>query len=305
MALENLVQDTNLGSEFDLGIAEADLVTIKLGEGLDKESDGTISTVPNLPVKNVEFERSFLASADVDTQNVNANATVNITSNRLDNGWSVTGEAFEYSGSPDRVRVSAQVHQIVDSTTIRMAPRLDLLRNGVIVATSASGYIRNGTGHQQSSNSITFVDPAPGTNPSYQLDCVRESNASANTNVVIGSFGVEAIEIESCDVYFVDCVPAPNIFGPATFTFNDGDVMNLGLDCISCDGNAIAGVFQQSNPATGGFYGGALLPWPEGEIATAAYDNTCWRFGCFANGAGQWSAGNTTPLLDCFTIEVI
>lgn len=135
-----------------------------------------------------------IAAATVTGDGNQPNSIHTLTSVRADAGWSLVGNAATFTGTPDHVEVAANLYYTdpLAATRVRVAPVTELLKNGVVVAKSATGYQRHGTQHISSSNTIAYLDPSPGSNPVYQL---RAQQGSGMTDVVltdIGTFSVKA-----------------------------------------------------------------------------------------------------------------
>lgn len=198
-----VVTPGNLGSEFDQGIQEANLITLRLGAGLTKNAGtGEISVTLASVTQVIDIYSDLLAKATVDTgQDVNDNDTINITAARLDTGWATASGGLGYTGDPDRVRIAAMVHQQDPGNAVARAnPTLQVQRSNNAGGTwadispeSATGYIRDATGHGESSNTVSFVDHAPGTNPIYRLVSRQESAEGDPVTVVSGQLACEAV----------------------------------------------------------------------------------------------------------------
>ena len=185
MAVNDLVTGSVLGNEFDIGVIEAGLIRLRIdGTSITRAVDGTLSSRPPLAVANVTAG-----------QDINDDGVIQITSLRADAGWAIVQDELRYTGTPDRVRVTAHIHQTIAETANaqRPAPVLELLRNGVIITSSATGYIRDSADHEESSNTIVFVDPAPGANPVYEIQSRQESTNGSIVTVVTGQFSGEAV----------------------------------------------------------------------------------------------------------------
>jgi hypothetical protein len=139
---------------------------------------------------------SFLVFAPVTTgQDVNDNGDLIFdATSRSDTGWAHAGgtNSFAYTGSPDHIHITIMVKQT--GAGGRANPTVQLLKNGNLVAESATGYIRNGSGHNESSNTIAWIDPNPGTNPTYTLVTRQESNNGTPILTDIGHFSGKAVE---------------------------------------------------------------------------------------------------------------
>ena len=152
------------------------------------EVDAIVSALTS-PVTN-----SPLAKASVTGDGNQPNTILTLTSERADAGWSFAGNAATFTGSPNRVRINAMAfyEQPSNSSFQRISPQLELLKNGVVVAISSTGYQRHTTGHDSSSNTIMYIDANPGVNPQYQLRAQQESTQNDVLNVDLGHFDLEA-----------------------------------------------------------------------------------------------------------------
>ena len=198
MADFNFVRDQNLGDEFDIGTIQSGEVRLRIGSGLQRAGDGTISV--NLSTTTADVDQSFGVFAPVEVgQNVNDNGPVNFdAASTAETGWAHTAatNAFTYTGNPNHVVISVMVHQEDPGgvSRARAAPTLILSRGGTAIAESATGYIRDATGHGESSNTISFIDYSPGANPSYTITSTQESTEGDSVETVLGHFSAKAVE---------------------------------------------------------------------------------------------------------------
>lgn len=128
------------------------------------------------------------ASVDVTTgTDVNDGTTAvrPITADVLGTGWSVAGNALTYTGSPSFVALSVNVSFI--SAGQRSSPIIEIHSASGLLAEARTGYIRNSNGHETASGNISFVDTAPGTNPTYSIQSSRGSTVGTTTTVTAGS----------------------------------------------------------------------------------------------------------------------
>lgn len=79
MATVNVVTPTNLANEFDQGVQEANLISLKLGDGLSKDGTGFISVDLTLQTEDVYGEVYFASSANGTTQGSVRNTTLTRT----------------------------------------------------------------------------------------------------------------------------------------------------------------------------------------------------------------------------------
>ena len=140
-------------------------------------------------------DRQPMAAATVSGDSNQPNSPLTLTSVREDGDWTVGANSMSFGGAPDRVRIHAQTYyqQNQSGAFARINPELELLKNGAVVAKSGTGYQRHGSGHDSSSNDISYVDPNPGTNPVYQLRAQQGSTQNDFLAVDIGSFSCEAV----------------------------------------------------------------------------------------------------------------
>ena len=138
-------------------------------------------------------------AAPIDLQNVNVDAPITFgAASHNDGDWQhVAGSGeFAFTGSADIVEVRVSVHQkIPDSASSqRPAPVLELYRNDdtTPVASSASGYIRDTSDHEESSNTLMYVDRDPSTLTRYRVRGRRETNLSSVVDSVTGQFSAVA-----------------------------------------------------------------------------------------------------------------
>jgi len=162
----------------------------------------TNGKVIETPRTTVEVETARVAVSSVPAQDVNDNGVITTTEQRADTGWTVTDANgnHAYTGTPDRVRITAQVSQSIaqNANIQRPAPLLALQKliggTWTTIAESATGYIRDASDHEQSSNTITHTDPAPGTDPTYRLLSEQETANGGVVTAEFGNFALEAVE---------------------------------------------------------------------------------------------------------------
>lgn len=108
-----------------------------------------------------------------------------ITADVLGSGWSVAGNALTYTGSPSFVALSLNVSYT--SVGERASPIIEIHSASGLLAEARTGYIRNASGHTTASGNISFVDTAPGTNPTYSIQSSQGSTTVTATTVMAGS----------------------------------------------------------------------------------------------------------------------
>lgn len=141
-------------------------------------------------------DRSSIATAGVTGDANQPNVIQTLTQTRADTGLTIAGNAVTNSIGGDYVEIHAQEYfqQPQAATFARINPELELLKNGAVVATSASGYQRHATGHNSSSNSISWTDPNPAAGDTYQLRSQQGSNQNDILNIDLGTLSVKVVE---------------------------------------------------------------------------------------------------------------
>jgi len=142
---------------------------------------------------------AYTLSGDGNANNVN----IALTSVREDTGWTSAANAATWggitlapNGSIDRVEITAQVYYDPPNSNLlqRIAPVVNLLKNGVVVATAASGYQRHATGHNDSSNTIVFMDVVPTTGDVWTLQSQQGSLQGDVLPITRGQLTFKTIE---------------------------------------------------------------------------------------------------------------
>ena len=137
-------------------------------------------------------ERNYLSANTLNaTQDINANADIVFSSSRNDTGWDSTDSVRQFIGTPDRVRINMNLYVVATSTGQRQGPVVDLYRNGVLIARSAS-YIRYVSGSNEDSITISHVDWEPGIDPIYTLKCIQAA-VGGTVVTTVSSLSLEAM----------------------------------------------------------------------------------------------------------------
>lgn len=132
---------------------------------------------------------------------VNINQTLSpmtLTTDTLGAGWANASGVLTYTGSPTDVVVRVNLHGAIGNTANAQRPAavVELWRSSgtpTMLTTMATGYIRDATDHEEASWSCSYLDMAPGTNPSYELRTRRDStNAGAVTTQAPSTVSFEA-----------------------------------------------------------------------------------------------------------------
>jgi len=120
-----------------------------------------------------------IGTATIDTSNDLNDGTTSrrtITAGTLGAGWSIATNALTYTGTPGAVLLEVNVSYT--SVGQLAAPVVELWKGATKMAMAHTGYIRNASGHNQSSSNFTFIDTSPGTNPAYHIESSRGSTTT-------------------------------------------------------------------------------------------------------------------------------
>lgn len=179
----NIVESDDLNSiNTDIADHESRIQTLE-------SSQSSNSTIIEEAVANV-------LNQDVNDADV---VDIDITNALLEGNWQdATNGGIQYIGTPDKVRIDATVAQSIaqNANVQRPNPILNIekLIGGAWsqVATSATGYIRDATDHEMSSNTIWYIDINPGSNPTYRLSSDQESSQGGVVTSFSGQFYLKA-----------------------------------------------------------------------------------------------------------------
>ena len=143
-------------------------------------------------------DESFIAGGSLTIgQDANSpNTILGVTGARTDGGWSLSADAYTYTGTPDHIKidVSAFFEDPQANTLQRVQPILELLKNGAVVATAANTYQRHGTQHNSSSWNLSWVDIAPSSGDTYSFRSQQGSNQGDVIAIDQSSISLIAIE---------------------------------------------------------------------------------------------------------------
>ncbi|MEL6277180.1 MAG: hypothetical protein AAFU03_18920, partial [Bacteroidota bacterium] len=103
---------------------------------------------------------------------------------RLDGDWSFDGatDVFTCTCVPDHVdlKVNIKVSIANGSSVQRPVQVVEIVRisDGKIMASAATGYIRDASDHEEASYNFSVVDESPGVNPAYKITYIKEGSNS-------------------------------------------------------------------------------------------------------------------------------
>ena len=163
-------------------VADAATSRTNLGAGTgdgDLEAANNLSDVANAATARTNLGAiagPVIGTATIDTSNNLNDGTTSrrtITAGTLGAGWSIATNALTYTGTPGAVLLEVNVSYT--SVGVRAAPVVELWKGATKLAMAHTGYIRNNSGHNESSSNFTFIDTSPGTNPAYHIQSSRGS----------------------------------------------------------------------------------------------------------------------------------
>lgn len=139
---------------------------------------------------------SSLVSCDLSGDANADNTIIALASVRADTGLSVVNNEIVNSIGGSYVKVSANSFFEEPSAGFLsgVSPVMELLKNGSVVAISATGYQRHGSGNNSSSNTICYTDPNPQIADVYSLRSQRGSTQTDVMPIDLGSFSVTVVD---------------------------------------------------------------------------------------------------------------
>ena len=151
---------------------------------------------------NTDFvDKSSIATATVSGDSNQPNTIQTLTPLRTSTGLLIVGDTIVNNIGGDYVEVDVHEYfqQNQNAGFARINPELELLKNGVVVDRSASAYQRHATGHDSSSNGISYVDRNPSVGDVWSLRSQQGSGQNDVLNIDLGSISV--IVVEKIEVY--------------------------------------------------------------------------------------------------------
>ncbi|UJH67336.1 hypothetical protein [Allomuricauda sp. SCSIO 65647] len=144
----------------------------------------------------IDVDQSFMAKASVSGDSNQPNTILTLTTLRTDTGWSINSNRATFNDTADYVEIDAMAYmdQPQSGTYARINPVLELLKNGTVVARSASGYQRHATSHRSSSNTISYIDHNPSSGDEYYLRAQQGSSQNDVLNIDLGHFDLIAVK---------------------------------------------------------------------------------------------------------------
>lgn len=142
---------------------------------------------------------SKIAKASVSGDSNQPNNTLTLSSLRQDAGIVISGTSMTNNLGGDYAVIDVQnfYEEPLNTDFQRIAPELELLKNGAVVAKSATAYQRHGTGHDASSNGISYTDHNPTVGDVWQIRAQQGSNQNDILDVDIGHFTLNVYELVS------------------------------------------------------------------------------------------------------------
>jgi len=182
-------------------------------------------------------DRSHLFKGILTGDGNEPNVTATILQTRADPVFSLDNNQVTYTpdSAPNmrHIFVSEYYENPQNNQEQRVAPTLELIRNGSVVATSATGYQRHAGGHTDSSNSISYTDETLGAATYW----VRSQQGSAQDEVVnrtIASISITAVELVTVNTLAIQ----QDVLTPTLQPVSDNEGVELVTNFYNDNNNA-------------------------------------------------------------------
>lgn len=187
--IQNIPSDL-LDGDDDTQLDESQVDAFVANNGFLTSENQTLSPT----YRNADY--SSIAYCDVKGDGNEPNTIISLNPVRVDNGLDVSSNTVTNKLKADYVEITAMsfYEQPQNPSYQRINPVLELLKNDVVVARSASGYQRHGSGHISSSNTIYWIDYKPSPNDQYQIRSQQGSIQNDVLMIDLGHLSVKAVE---------------------------------------------------------------------------------------------------------------
>lgn len=165
-------------------------------DALDTDQDPT-NEIQTLSSIGVSVDKTNVATATVTGDGNQPNNILTLTGQRADGGITIAGNQVTNNIECNFVVIDVSCWYDLPTNVgvyARVSPVLELLKNGTVVAKSATGYQRHSVNHSDSSNSFTYTDGFPALGDVYSLRAQQGSNQNDVVNVTVGHIGVRVVE---------------------------------------------------------------------------------------------------------------
>lgn len=182
MANERLIiaQKTSAGAPIATALEEGEQCWVVPDRQMYIKAGGVVVAIGSSSLPKVAGYRCLTS------QNVNAStagmtiAWDNPTDRREDTGISIDALSREVTvtGTPDHIEIGCNVKVSINNNSNVQRPNqvVRIVRSdGRVMASSATGYIRDAGDHEESSYNLTAVDYSPINNGSYRITATRET----------------------------------------------------------------------------------------------------------------------------------
>lgn len=130
---------------------------------------------------------------EVTDPNLNDTSPLNVAVSSSTPEWAGLPDGAQLTGSPSCVLAVATIPFVAGDGTQRKAPVLEVYKNGNLERTVSTGYIRNASGHAESSWTLAYKDDDPGASPAYTF--ATRPEAGGGTATVLGRATISLIVV--------------------------------------------------------------------------------------------------------------
>lgn len=147
-------------------------------------------------ISTISADISSVAHASVTGDSNAVNGLLTLASNRADAGFVIGANTITNNIGGDYAVLDFNEFMDVASSgaLARIAPTLELVKNGTAVVTINTSYQRHATGHDESSNGGTYTDYNPAAGDVWSLRTQRGSTQTDVLNVTLGHLSLRVIE---------------------------------------------------------------------------------------------------------------
>jgi len=198
------VDPATIGSSSDTDVSAVDVTTqLNIVRVSVTENGNTIVGADTFPVRKAS--NTYITAYDISGNGNADDVKLTLTPITTNTGWTLANDEVTWTGivqsetiTPEYAKI--HVHAYYDFGPIdspayqRIAPEIQLLKNGVPVTQAGSAYQRHANDHASSSNTIVYFDGSPSAGDVWSIRSQRGSTQTDILNVTYGQISIEMVE---------------------------------------------------------------------------------------------------------------